>query len=120
MHALEAGKQVQNLEDGKQVQGLKDGEREQDFKAGKQSSVVKMASRCRTLKMALSDLAIVLGSEESVVLGVGASRVRAWDCWDVPLAYDDPEGKRWGLASDKGYISPEESVRKGGLAGDVV
>ena len=33
---------------------------------------------------------IVLGSVGSVVLEMGASCVRAWDYWDVPLAYDDP------------------------------
>ena len=29
------------------------------------------------------------------------------------MAYYDSLGERWGLASDEGYISPEESVRQG-------
>ena len=52
---------------------------------------LKTASSCRVLKTALTDSDIVFGCKRFKVLGVGASRVRAQDFWDEPLAYDNPE-----------------------------
>ena len=81
--------------------------------------VVRMVSRYRTLNTALADSGIVLCCEGSIVLGVGASGVRATDCWDVPLAYDNPQGEDGGLLVMKDR-SHQKSLLCRGSAGAAV